>query len=206
MVDTNPVSKLIEALNHEKRQVRLNAAEELAQIGKSGMPEIARDAIPVLAERLLWDESAGVRWKTAIALGHIKDSATVSALKTALRDKSHKVRESAAWALGLIGAGAKDAVPELMMLLSGNTVPIRSKAATALGRIGDPTAVPALKKALRDEFKSVYHRVAAALRKIGTPEAIRAVEDFDVEAYDDEIIREAMRHMGGKGNLVQVYE
>lgn len=95
MVHVSKVSKLIQTLKHDDKQVRIHAVEELIQIGKP--------AIPVLTETLLQDKSSQVRSIAASALGKIGDPTAVPVLEKALRDKSKGVYASVEKALRKIG-------------------------------------------------------------------------------------------------------
>jgi HEAT repeat protein len=65
------------------------------------------------------------------------------------------VRWRAAEALGGIGPGAVEAVPDLVALLSDLSSNVRWRAATALGAIGARQAGPALAKAVDDSAENV---------------------------------------------------
>jgi HEAT repeat protein len=56
-----------------------------------------------------------------------------------LKDRDERVRQSAAWALGEIGAAAKPAVPALIEALKDEDRDVQFRAAEALKRI-DPEA------------------------------------------------------------------
>ena len=86
-----------------------------------------------------------------------------------------------AWALGRIGSGTKDAVPNLIRALKDQDADVRSNTAWALGsiRLEAKDAVPDLIQALlQDESKSVRVAVVWALGSIGTPDALKAVEKY----------------------------
>ena len=88
-----------------------------------------------------------------------------------------KVRYRAAYALGLIGEEAKDAVPALIQALQDQNEDVRMDVAFALGMVGE-SAVPALIQALQDEHVIVRVNAAKALGEIGTLEALKAVEEY----------------------------
>ena len=67
----------------------------------------------------------------------------VPALTLALQDLDPEVHQYVAWALGMIGKGAKDAVPVLIQALKDPEV--RDSAAKALKKIGTPKALEAVK-------------------------------------------------------------
>lgn len=87
----------------------------------------------------------------------------------------------AATALGAVGEGTKDAVPDLIQALQDQDISVRYYAAYALGKIGEDAkdAVPVLIQALQNDH-NVRGRDNAtiALEKIGTPEALKAVKEY----------------------------
>jgi len=110
----------------------------------------------------------------------------VPSLIPLLKDRDHRLRSGAAYALGRIGPPARDAVLPLTELLADEHAHVRTVAAEALDLMSGPqarAAVPALKAALQNALKDEandeparmfrYH-IARALGKLG-PEARSAV-------------------------------
>jgi HEAT repeat protein len=94
----------------------------------------------------------------------------VEKLIVELRDKSSKVRENAAEALGKMDLHAKAAVPALVQAaLKDEIFWVRINSAEALGKIGNhaKAAVPALMEALKDNDDLVRTNAAYALGKMG---------------------------------------
>jgi HEAT repeat protein len=93
-----------------------------------------------------------------------------------MADPDPLVRGSVIWALGEIGAPAKDAVPVLAAVLPDPDAWIRQRAVWALGRIGANAgpAVPALIATLSDSVERIRETAAWALGMIGAP-AVAAV-------------------------------
>lgn len=77
----------------------------------------------------------------------------IPSLRKALKDRSPRVRASAAFALGNIGRPAENAVPALVRALRDKNAGVRYSAAESLGRIGTPDARKAFERYLRREFK-----------------------------------------------------
>src|SRR5262249_11698899 len=99
----------------------------------------------------------------------------------ALGSKAEVVRVSACKALGDIGPDAKEATPDLILLLADPDV--FRQAVLSLGKIGKP-AVPALIKALDSPDDEVRRGAAMTLGHIG-PQAEDAVPRLtDVSAKD----------------------
>lgn len=84
------------------------------------------------------DADAGVRRRSALALGRIGDVSAVPALITALSDSEEAVRGIAAFSLGLLGDA--QAVPALQKALSDTSAVVRGRAAEGLGLIGTAAA------------------------------------------------------------------
>ncbi|MDK1031543.1 MAG: HEAT repeat domain-containing protein, partial [Planctomycetia bacterium] len=108
----------------------------------------------------------------ALALGEMGQMATaaVGKLIAALRDSEPRVRDVAAWALGLIGDVR--AIGPLIASLKDEDGFVRSDAAEALGVINDKRAVEPLIAALKDEWRRVRHSSALALGQIKDPRAV----------------------------------
>ena len=88
--------RLIERTHHANRAFRIGAVEALADIRE-------RRAVGKLADLLLTDESAEVRWASAIALGEIGDAEAIPVLVGSLRDPDKYVRYGASLALDQLG-------------------------------------------------------------------------------------------------------
>jgi HEAT repeat protein len=156
--DARAVEPLIAVLkNEEMSGLRWKAAESLIKIG-------APSVEPLIS--VLQHPDSDVRWKTAIALGEIKDPRAIGPLILQLSDTDRFVKSRVAHALGMIGAPA---VRPLIHTLRGGDGNLRWGAAIALGRIQDPEAVEPLIAALADKYENVRAEAAAALALIGKP-------------------------------------
>lgn len=99
-------------------------------------------------------------------------AADVPALLKTSRESTSGASEAAVRALGLVGAGAKDAVPRLIDLLMTGDQETRIAAAEALGRIGLPSAAPAIPK-LKDSVRgnpALAPAVKKSLEQLGVKE------------------------------------
>ena len=137
------IPALIQALQNEDKDVRVNAVVTLGQIE-------SEDVVSVLMEALQ-DQDEWVRVNAAWTLGQRGERAVdaVPILIRALRDQDEWVRYHAAMALGEIGEGASNAVPALMHALRDQDKYVRRYAVGALGKIGKGT-VPALIQTLKN--------------------------------------------------------
>lgn len=87
------------------------------------------------------------------------------------RDLTHRdkmARWRAAATMAIMGAKAKDAIPELTECLHDTEYTVRFEAATALAKMGPEakSAVPDLIALLKDEYPDVRNAAAAALKKL----------------------------------------
>ena len=137
------IPALIQALQNQDKDVRVNAVVTLGQIE-------SEDVVSVLMGALQ-DQDEWVRVNAAWTLGQRGESAVdaVPILIRALRDQDEWVRYHAAMALGEIGEGASNAVPALMHALRDQDKYVRRYAVEALGKIGKG-AVPALIRTLKN--------------------------------------------------------
>ncbi|MGL6076201.1 MAG: HEAT repeat domain-containing protein [Fimbriiglobus sp.] len=119
--------KLVGLLNHEKTEVRWNAARTIGKIGEHS-PAVS-DAICLQ----LTDPEEAVREHAAEALGDLGPAAAETAPKVALllRDPKWKVRRDAARALGNFGPAAKAHLPAIQALKADPEAEVRSAAALA---------------------------------------------------------------------------
>lgn len=116
----------------------------------------------------LWHQNAVVRVNAVRALDSLAEADDVNAgalLRGALQDKSAKVREAAAGALG--SRKTTGAVPELIAALRDEDEDVREEAAEALGEIGDPSAAePLAVTAKKDKSMDVRKEALEALNKL----------------------------------------
>ena len=102
-----------------------------------------------------------------------------------LRDPDEKVRQQAAWALGV--HRDRTAVPPLIAALKDTNGEVRASAAGALGDIGDKRAVTPLIAALKDTSGEVRARAADALGYIRDKRAV--IPLIDLLKDPDRIVR-----------------
>jgi hypothetical protein len=106
------------------------------------------------------------RYRSAVALGDLRDEGAVPALSKALHDENSGVRWEAAEALGKIG---KPAMSALIGALDDPDEDLRWRAALALGEIGDEEVIAPLVLALGDPDEYVRSRAVVSLAAIGRP-------------------------------------
>lgn len=177
--------KLIERTHHANRAFRIGAIEALADIRE-------RKAVRKLADLLLTDESAEVRWASAIALGEIGDAGAIPVLTGSLRDPDKYVRYGATLALdqlGWIPATPEDrgyylaAAQRWDEILSTPDMPaapfihhirdadpaIRAHVVEVLGKIRTPDAEAACEMVLKDPSGEVRWQGILAFPDCGIP-------------------------------------
>ena len=183
--DVRAVEPLCALLTDAESEVRWWAGYALREL------DDPRAVEPLLAA--LQDEANRVRDIAASGLGYLGDRRAVGPLlKVAAEDPSEEVRETAVYALVMLG----DATYLDVVLANLKTRP-RSIAAEALGRLGDPRGVEPLIEALKiKEPRSGYLRcmAARALGQLGDARAIPALEAAldDRSIYVREAAREAL--------------
>ena len=177
------VPTLVEMLRNENPEVRIAAANVLAEFGPQ-----AKAAAPALSN-MRNDKDERVRAYTAVALWKIDQQVpAVSVLTEQLKVNDLQMCRFAARMLSEIGPQAEKAVPALIQVMRKRSEPkdemekmrqqrllnnVRPIAAEALAKIG-PAAVPLLIDALSDEDQGVRRFVAGALATIG-PDAKAAL-------------------------------
>ncbi len=127
-------------------------ADELASLLSDSRPAVRRraierlgtlpEAVPVLARVVSSSQSADTRRDAVWTLTRISQPAARAAVRQALLDADHTVRQAALHSTSVWRD--RDAVPLLIEILKKPSLPNRRAAAEALGRIGDKDAVPGL--------------------------------------------------------------
>ena len=147
------LDELIAQLKSDKvKEARETAARALGRIGKAAPGE--KRAIGPLTTASKGDPDSVTRVVAhgALAMMEVELDGQIAALRKYLRHDDALTRMKAAHALGMIGAPAKAAAPEIVEVLKRETDSHRrGYVARALGSTGDPTSLPALYAALEKE-------------------------------------------------------
>lgn len=143
--------------------VRAQSIEALQEVcGESEAPRI-REA--------LHDESPGVRFAAAVALGTLRDQLSIASLRDMLASNDNSDRLAAIFALHRLGDSSRTG--ELAYhLLDSDDVTARRNAALLLGRLGEEGAVKLLTQAMRDGDAGMRANVLESLAMLGSKEAI----------------------------------
>jgi HEAT repeat protein len=151
------------------KEARETAARALGRIGKAAKGE--RRAVPPLREAAAKDADPVTRVVALGALAMMDEdlAAQVTALRKYLHHDDELVRMKASHALGMIGAPARAAGPEIVAVLESATdAHHRGYIARALGNTGDPASLPALYKALKNETDAgARGEMRGAIGKLG---------------------------------------
>ncbi len=221
------VAELARALESDNRDIRRDAARELATRGreaKAALPQLIRglqdrdpqvwhfsilaidrlgpdaaDAVDVLV-RQIQAYPLQRRYRAAVALGHI-GKASLDPLREVLRNGKGNARASAAQALAVMGPQAAPAVDELARLLGDKDVSVRSAAAEALGHIGGP-AVEVLERQLTSSDPKVQAAAASGvgfLEDVGA--SLRSRLAALVRSSDPQVRVAALEALGRTGDL-----
>ncbi len=190
------LTPLVERLQDGDEGVQAAAAAVLGKMGRQAAPAVpglikALEAKSLMAAHALG--RIGPAAKDAVpalraALADAKTSRTVKEFKSSdvgkVETREISLAETAADALGGIGADAADAVPDLKKALRDGRPAVRLQSARALGKIGADAAdaVSDLAALLGDvkQPKPVPEEAAAALSKIGEaagPALLTALDD-----------------------------
>jgi hypothetical protein len=193
--DSARIHELIIQLEDPSARVRVRAADDLGEIGRT-----AEAAIPALV-RALKDEHVTVRGVAADSLGKIgvpSENVIVALLRIGNDGSNYGTQHAieairkfgksavptlikyinsdrfqATLALREIGEHATEAVPELIRVLEEDQSGFADQ---ALGRIGDPRAIPALirvyKKVINSSNDAEKHFPVIALAEVGEPTTV----------------------------------
>ncbi|HEV3384106.1 MAG TPA: HEAT repeat domain-containing protein [Gemmata sp.] len=151
------------------KEARETAARALGRIGKAAPTN--RIAVKPLLKTAVEDADPVTRTVALGALAMMDEDvpAQVTALRKYLHHDEALVRMKASHALGMIGAAAKAAAPEIVEVLERETDGHRrGYIARALGSTGDPNSLPVLQKALKNETDSAAQgEMRGAIQKLG---------------------------------------
>ncbi|MBN1169968.1 HEAT repeat domain-containing protein [Candidatus Micrarchaeota archaeon] len=177
--ESGSVIFLIEALNDNNAEAKVNAIRDLERIGAPAVPQLIQawktSKIPVQKSIT----------EAIVKIGKIAVPELIEALKDA------DIRKHTAEALGEIGD--KRAVPQLMQEIHGNPSEVQKAVIEALGKIGDPQVVPVL----IEEYKSGNARleIVNALGRMGDKRATPVFTDA-LKSPDATMVIEAAFGLG----------
>ena len=157
---------LLQTLKSEDWWVRASVVRILGEVAASEAPNDPPD-------ELSWLDRTFFSIRTVRRIEQPEIS-IVPSLTRALVDAEYNVRRNAVYALSLVGAKARDAIPALIeAAYSPDVGPI---AAEAIAKIGE-SAVPLLRRALNEPKEPGHHHIAYALQLIDSPAAQEALGD-----------------------------
>ena len=148
------ISRLLNALEDEDREVRCSAAKALGKIQSEA-------TIPGLL-KALEDEDSQVRKSVAAVLGKIQSEAVVPGLLKALEDKDSQVRKSVAIALGKIQSEAS--IPGLLKALKDENWFVRWSTAATLGQIQSEAAILPIWQQHQKNPQAAFKQVIQAIQ------------------------------------------
>lgn len=151
-------------------------ADDRPAVRRRAMLELARQggrALPATIQAAKQSSAASARCLAVWALSRSDAAEARTAIRAALADSDETVRQAAVHAISV--ALDREAVPQLIELVSRGTAHNRRAAAEALGRLGHAAAVPALLSVAGEDLDRVLqHSVTYALLEIANPEETRA--------------------------------
>jgi len=195
MAGRDALPDLREMLKDEDRDVRLAAAEALAQI----LQQMGRDAVPDLLE-MLKDEDRAARRAPGRALAQILQQMgrdAIPDLREMLKDENGDVRGAAAQALAQVAG--RDEIPELWKMLKDEDWSARRAAARALAQVAGRDAIPDLREMLKDEDWGARRAAGWALAQILQQMGRDAIPDLREMLKDEngDVRGAAMRALQG---------
>lgn len=130
-------------------------------------------AVAAVADRAHRDESEPVRMMACRTLGRLGGAQAETALAEATRDKSARVREAAATAIGALPEHGETGLKAILAALEDKDSLVRAAAVGALGLVDEfPVEGPVAEMA-SDDFALVRKEVAISLRRIGALEKVQ---------------------------------
>ena len=162
--------KLLSLFSDEDNTVRRNAIAAYRRIRKNPTDEELSQLI-----NLLRDENISVRYSAAEALGRLKATIALDALKRmVLKEKYEDPKSSAIWAILQIEPSFSEVIKEngweysYISILSDDDIDERKRAAKVLRRIGTEIALPFLKRMGEDyeNRRDMYTELFYAIRDI----------------------------------------
>src|SRR5262245_53722118 len=162
------------ALQDKEIFVRMEVILALGELGP-----VAVESIPLLFKLVGHKDFPVLEPMISVTLGSIGVKG-VPDLSKGLTHTDAKVRRMAAYALGLIGVHARDAVPALAAALKDAETPVRIAVVEALGKIGQDArpASPKLRDALKDADGQVRVQAVLALWRVeGKAESLNVVRE-----------------------------
>lgn len=127
LVQTERFDVLADALEHERAEIRAEAADALGDLGD-------RRAVPLLVHALT-DPSVAVRCTASYALGDLRDLRAVHPLIAVLSDPEAAARRIAAYALGNLGDPS--AMEAILDAMTDRDPEVREAASSAVHKLED---------------------------------------------------------------------
>ncbi len=188
-VDERALVPILNYLGHTYMTVRGEAVDAIARYGVPAIPHLTEmllmNRVPLepLVKDALRNPRKRNRLRTIRALGELKDSRAVPALKQIGQEDDREIREAVEHALRKIGSATW----------------ARASAAETLGRIGSSEGVEALTRQLTDPNSTVRLRVTKALAAIGDGAAARPLAKLLTDEPDEEVREQAVFALGRIG-------
>jgi cyclophilin family peptidyl-prolyl cis-trans isomerase/HEAT repeat protein len=172
MTDTRQLDTVLVDRGLASRWPSLRAAAALA-IGQVGADRGMIGAPRLRA--LLTDRDASVAANAAYAIGLLRDSASIRSLNASL-SSNHVVAREAAWALGEIGAPARNAITAALKTSRQSDVTVQLLLAVAKLR---PIAVAELRPFLHSGSPPVVWAAAYAIARTRSPAGVRDLMELE---------------------------
>ncbi|MHA2001694.1 MAG: HEAT repeat domain-containing protein [Promethearchaeota archaeon] len=218
--DKNSLFPLIDCLDDEFPQVRINALSALSHLGdpraidpiiellqKEKDENVQQMAILALGplgqnnERIidplikfLSDPNPRVRQYAIVSLGQTHDPRIIEPLLKVINDKDPYVRQVCASSLSEIQD--PKTITQFILRLKDENEEIRETAARALGKLADVNAIPALIEALNDNNATVRDESCVALGQLSDSKAIKPLISIIKKDADPQVRQSAAIAIG----------
>ncbi len=177
---------------HEQKALRHRAIEAVTRsvqykragsVRAQGLEIIQRhlgeDALPRI-RLALSDSEPGVRFAALLALGALRDEASVEHIRSFASDRDPNLAVAAIYALHRLGDHSYTA-RLADYLIENESELVRRNTAYVLGVLGEPKAVKLLARAAKDKDELVQREAIRSLAKLGNDEAIQQLT-FDASS------------------------
>lgn len=176
--------KLIKDLQSPDLKLRVNAIEELGELGNlkaiKPLSKLINDSNEQIRECSIWSlgrlkasdvlidnlnhELDSVRKFIVEVLGNFEDENATRPLIKLLEDPDEEIRANAAWSLGKIGS--KSALEPLIKCISDESEEVRENVAWALGKLKEIRTIPYLLQIINDPDEIVRNNAKESIEKI----------------------------------------
>ena len=149
--DRQALPRVLLGIQSPSAEVRIRAADALAEIGDTAIVEAEQALISLLS-----DPDKTVCYAAIAALGMLGCKSTVPRIIEFLNDSQYMIRVAASESLGYMGDPA--ALPHLLKVLTDRNQVVRTFAACSIGLLAPATNTPEVRESIRNAERSESDR------------------------------------------------